>query len=347
MKQVLVVLMILFALGSNASAFVVKDLVGREVEIAHPAKRILAVGPGALRLVCYMNVSKNVVGIENIEKKSTAPYIIANPQLKKLPIIGEGGPNSSVSPERILSVKPDVIFVSYLLDRQAADNLQSKTHIPVVVLSYGPITTFNNEDFKKSLLVIGQVCDNQKRAKEIIDFIDKTIKNIKMLSSKQQFNKTVYIGALGARGAHGIESTQGAFLPFELLGVKNVLYGNIKGSFMVDRELLLKSNPDYIFIDRGGLDLVKQDYNKTPSFYKKLKAFNNGNVYVEWPYNFYATNIDNALIDTYFIGKVLKPNGFLHVDIKQKADEIYTFLLGKPLYAQMLKIYGPMGKFKQ
>ncbi len=346
MKHILIVFVILFALGSNASAFVVKDLASREVNITHKAKRIVAIGPGALRLVCYMNLSKDVVGVENIEEKSTAPYIIANPHLKKLPIIGQGGPNSSVSPERILSVKPDVIFVSYLLDRQAADNLQSKTHIPVVVLSYGPIATFNNEDFKKSLFVIGEVCGNQKRAKEIIDFIDKTINNIKTLASKQQFKNTAYIGALGARGAHGIESTQGVFLPFELLGVKNAIPSNIRGSFMVDRELLLKSNPDYIFIDRGGLDLVRQDYKKSPMFYKKLKAFNDGNVYVEWPYNYYATNIDNALIDAFFIGKVLKPKAFSHIDIKQVSDEIYSFLLGKPIYSQMLNIYGPMGKFK-
>ena len=59
-------------------------------------------------------------------------------------------------------------------------------------------------------------------------------------------------------------------------------------------------------------------------------------MYIEWPYNFYATNIDNALIDTYFIANVVYKQNY---NIKQIADEIYTFLLNKPLYDKMIKVY--------
>ncbi|MGC9258172.1 iron ABC transporter substrate-binding protein [Desulfurella sp.] len=329
-----IVFFIIIAVKANAMEVV--DLLDRHVSINHKVSRIVAIGPGTLRLICYMDLANNVVGIENIEKKSTAPYMIANQQLLKLPVIGQGGPNSSINIEKILSVKPDVIFVTYLVDKKSAQMLQDKTHLPVVVLSYGQIATFNNDDFKKSLLLIGQICNKQDRAKQIISFLDKQFNYIKEISLNKP-KVSAYIGALGMRGAHGIESTQSNFLPFELLGVHNVIQ-NVKsqGAIMVSKEEILKLNPQYILIDLGGLALVEKDYKKNPQFYKSLSAFRNHNVYVEWPYNFYATNIDNALIDTYFIANVVYKQNY---NIKQIADEIYKFLLNKPLYDKMLKVY--------
>jgi iron complex transport system substrate-binding protein len=332
----LIVFFIVFFIGINANAAEFVDLLGRHVNINHKVSRIVAIGPGTLRLVCYMGLSNEVVGIENIEKQSTAPYIVANRSLLKLPTIGQGGPNSSINTEKILSVKPDVIFVTYLVDKRSADTLQDKTHIPVVVLSYGKIATFDNSDFKKSLMLIGEICDKEDRAKQIIDFIDKEFTQLRELSQNNQ-KVSAYIGALGMRGAHGIESTQSNFLPFDLLGIYNVASSTkINGAFMMSKEQLLALNPDYIFIDLGGLALVKQDYKANPSFYNSLKAFKNKNVYIEWPYNYYATNIDNAIIDTYWIAKVVYKK---NINMEQKANQIYKFLLGKPLYNEMLRHY--------
>ncbi|AHF97179.1 MULTISPECIES: iron ABC transporter substrate-binding protein [Desulfurella] len=337
MKRFIILLVVFFVIIANkANAMEVVDLLGRHVSINHKVSRIVAIGPGTLRLICYMDLANKVVGIENIEKKSTAPYMIANPHLLKLPVIGQGGPNSSINTEKILSLKPDVIFVTYLLDKNGAQLIQDKTHIPVVVLSYGQIATFNNDDFKKSLMLIGQTCDKQDRAKQIISFLDKQFNYIKEISLNKP-KVSAYIGALGMKGAHGIESTQGNFLPFELLGIDNVIKSvKSQGAVMVSKEEILKLNPQYIFIDLGGLALVEKDYKKNQQFYKSLSAFKNGNVYIEWPYNYYATNIDNALIDTYFIANVVYKQNY---NIKQIADEIYKFLLNKPLYDKMLKVY--------
>lgn len=327
-------IVIFFAIKANAAQ--IEDLLGRHIDVNHKVSRIVAIGPGALRLVCYMGLSDKVVGIENIERHSTAPYIIANPSLLNLPTIGQGGPNSSIDTEKILSVRPDVIFVTYLVDKRSAETLQDKTHIPVVILSYGKIATFDNNDFKKSLMLIGEICDKQDRAKQIISFLDDQFKQLRKLSQGKR-KASVYIGALGMRGAHGIESTQGDFLPFKLLSIYNVASSaKISGAFMMSKEQLLALNPDYIFIDYGGLALVKQDYKANPSFYNSLKAFKNKNVFIELPYNYYATNIDNALIDTYWVAKVVYKK---NVNMEQKANQIYEFLLGKPLYNEMLKYY--------
>jgi len=47
-----------------------------------------------------------------------------------------------------------------------------------------------------------------------------------------------------------------------------------------------------------------------------------------------------VLADAYFVGKVLYPDRFADIDPVQKADEIYTFFVGKPVFSQMNSQYG-------
>ena len=140
---------------------------------------------------------------------------------------------------------------------------------------------------------------------------------------------------------HGIESTQGDYPPFKSINAKNVVdETGQKGSVMIDKEKLLAWDPDVIFIDEGGYSLVKQDYQKDPKFYQSLKAVKAGHVYGLLPYNNYTTNIDTAIADSYYAGKVLYPEQFKDIDPAKKADEIYKFFYGKTLYDKMLELYG-------
>ena len=195
----------------NSEVKVVTDLVGREVKVKIPAQRIVAIGPGALRLVAYANGTDRVVGIEDMEKKSPTgrPYMLAYPELKTLPTIGQGGADYVPDEEALLSVKPDVIFVSYLVDKVKADNLQSKTGIPVVVLSYGPLATFN-DDVYRSLDLVGRVIGTQQRAEEVINYVKKSKVDLaeRTKGISDSAKPKVYVGALGMKGTQGIESTQ-------------------------------------------------------------------------------------------------------------------------------------------
>ncbi len=323
---------------------VITDLAGRQVEVPVPAKKVVAVGPGALRLVCYVNGADKVVGVENLEKQQPTgrPYILAYPELKNLPTIGQGGPNSTPDAEKLVSVKPDVIFVAYLVDRSQADELQARTNIPVVVLSYGKLATFD-EDVYKSLKLIGRIIGNEKRAEEAVAYLKKCQQDLRDRTKDIPNDKKlkVYVGALGMKGVHGIESTQAKYPPFAAVNARNVVDETGKtGSVMIDKEKLLAWDPDIIFIDEGGLSLVREDYKKNKQFYQSLKAVKSGRVYGQIPYNYYTTNIDTAIADAYYAGKVIFPDQFQDIDPAEKADEIYRFLLGKPLYRQMAKDYG-------
>jgi len=329
--------------ASKSEKITITDLVGREVTLSSRANKVIAIGPGALRLYCYINGSKNLVGVEQTEKSSTSgkPYMMANPDIAKLTVIGPGGPNNSPDPEKILSVKPDVIFTTYSSDKSSADELQSKTNIPVVVLSYGKEATFDSVLYN-SLEVIGKITGNENRAQEVVKYmkdckndLDKRTKDI-----ADGEKPSTYVGAVSMKGSHGIESTQGNYSLLKAVHGKNVVdETGKKGSIMIDREKLLNWNPDKIFIDAGGLQVVKEDYKKNPNYYNNLSAVKNGELYSQMPYNSYSTNIGTAMADAYYLGKVLYPEKFKDVDPEKKADEIYKALLGKELYSEMAKNY--------
>lgn len=337
-------------LSSKSEKITVTDSLERQVTLNSKANKVIAIGPGALRLYCYINGSKDLAGVEQTEKGSIIgkPYMMANVDIGKLPVIGLGGPNNSPDAEKILSVKPDVIFTTYSSDKSSAEELQAKTNIPVVALSYGKEATFDSNLYS-SLEMIGKVTGNETRAQEVVNYmksckddLNKRTKNI-----PESEKSSTYVGALSMKGSHGIESTQGNYPLLKAVHGKNVVDEIGKtGTVMIDKEKLLKWNPDKIFIDEGGLQMVKEDYEKNPSYYNNLSAVKNGEVYSQMPYNFYTTNIETAMADAYYLGKVLYPEKFKDVDSEKKADEIYKFLLGKELYSEMAKNFGGFKKIE-
>ncbi|MBN2007018.1 MAG: iron ABC transporter substrate-binding protein, partial [Anaerolineae bacterium] len=306
-------------------------------------------GPGALRLYVYAGNLDYVVGVEQIEANNPTgrPYLLANPGLASLPVIGQGDPNNAPDPERILTVTPDVIFSTYATEASVSDELQAKIGIPVVAISYGHTgfgaTNLFAQGVPDSLKLIGEVIGDSAKAQAAIDFLNQALEDLGQRTAgiPEAGKPSVYVGALGARGAHGIESTQGNYSLLNAIHAKNVVdETGESGSLMIDKEKLLAWDPDYLFIDQGGLAAVLEDYQKNPTFYESLSAVQNGQVYAQLPYNYYNTNIDTALADAYYLGKILTPAAFADVDPVQKADEIYKALLGQPVYAQMTEAFG-------
>ncbi|UXM85221.1 iron ABC transporter substrate-binding protein [Methanococcus aeolicus] len=337
--------------GGDTGTVKVVDIIGREVEIPKNVNEIVCIGPGCLRLITYLNATDKVVGVEDAEKKWSIygrPYRIAHPELANFPTIGQGGPSPKPNPEGLIKVKPDVLFACYLTEEQAND-LQQKTGIPVVVLSYGKLATFNNDDLFDSIGLAGKILGKEERAKEVVKFIKdcQTDLNERTKNIPDDKKPTVYVGGIGFKGMHGIDSTQCNYPPFMAVNAKNVVDELNKPSHVfITKEQLLKWNPDIIFVDEGGIQLVREDYNKNPEYYNSLKAFKDGNVYGLLPYNFYTTNIGTALADAYYVGKVIYPDEFKDINPEQKADEIYTFLVGKPVYNAMKEKLGGFGKLE-
>ena len=90
--------------------------------------------------------------------------------------------------------------------------------------------------------------------------------------------------------------------------------------------------------------MINEDYAKNPAFYESLSAVKDAQVYGQLPYTNYYSNVETALADLYYIGKILYPDAFADIDPVAKADEIYEFMLGEKLYDQMAERYGGFTK---
>jgi len=82
---------------------------------------------------------------------------------------------------------------------------------------------------------------------------------------------------------------------------------------------------------------------KTDPALKGLSAVKNGRVYGVLPYNFYNINYETVFADAYFIGKILYPDRFADIDPAEKADEIYTFFVGQPVFDELNSEYRDLG----
>jgi iron complex transport system substrate-binding protein len=347
---VLTLAVMIFAWSTLYAEVPVRDLAGRTVQVPSKPERIICLGPGTLRLIVYLGVQNKVVGIEGMEKQlpTGRPYWYANQAMAQLPVVGPGGPaaaNKEPDLEAVLAVKPQVIFITDM-EPARAEGLQKKLAIPVVLLSYGRLGGFD-ETVYESLKLVGKVMGADKRATEVISYLEQSRKDLLARASQtpKELRPLVYVGAVGFRGTQGIESTDADYIPFEWTGARNgaeELGG--KNHFFADREKVLTLNPEIIFIDAAGVSLLMQDYGKKPDFYRALRAFKTGKTYVLYPYNFYTTNIECALVDAYAAGKILHPKTFSDIDPKKKADEIFRFFVGAPVNDRMEKDFGPLGQ---
>lgn len=322
----------------SGDTVIITDMAGRSVEVPVEVNRIVGIEAGALRMIIYMDAFDMVVGVEDVDQveNPVRPYTIAyHEELNALPSIG---PIHGGEPELIAAVQPDVIFWTYATAGDA-DDLQAQTGIPVVVLDYGDLDD-KKEVFYSSLRLMGEILHKEERAEELISFFEGVISDLRGRTENITDPAEAYVGGIAMRGAHGICSTDGGYLPFLYTNVTNIATEHVGHDWaMVDPEALLEWDPPVIFVDECGLNLVIEDLTNTSKF-GSLSVLQTGQIYCVMPYNWYTTNWGTVLCDAYYVGKTMYPERFADVDLREKCNEIYTFLVGEPVYDQMVEVWG-------
>ena len=330
------------AASAGGDALEVTDLAGRSVIIPAGADSFACIGPGCLRLYCYVAEKSQLAGIEDVEKtwgQAGRPYAMALGDVEGLAAIGPGGPGSAPDAERLLASGAEVVFTTYAMEPAEIQELQDKLSIPVVALGYGEASLFS-EEVDQSMDLIGQITGREERAQEVVNYFAQAKADLESRAAGAQDPPTVYLGCQSYQGSHGIESTTGDSPIFDALHARNVVEeAGIGGYVTLDKEKLLEMDPDILIIDGGGLSVLQEDYTTNPDFYESLSAVKQGDVYLQLPFNYYGTNLEIALADAYYIGTVLYPEAFADVDPAEKFDEICQALLGIDAYETIAETY--------
>lgn len=350
--------------SAEPNPVVITDLTNREVTVdLANVNNVVCIGAGALRLYSYINGADLLSGVEDIDNPSkngvlnsqfaTSPrpyYMVYGNSYKELPSCGKGGPsNQAAEAEAIATCHPDVVFSEYE-DASLATELQEKISTPVLTLRYDSSNIFG-DSIKASLRMIGKVVNKASRAEELITYIDDVKEDLdsKTKDIAEEDKPSIYLGCLGRYGTQDIFMTCKNYPLFALSHIKSpvdeVLTAN--GFQNIDEESFWKLDVDKFILDASGLSKFKTTYASRKDDFNNLKAFQNGEVYLQMPYNNYYTNLEVALMDAYYQAKVAYPTVFSSLDIASKSNEISQKFLGKEIYSDMCELSNSYGGFQK
>ncbi len=326
------------AAAADASR-IVTDAFGRKVRLPPEIHRLVALG-SSMAFVTYLGEQAKAVGVEDIEKTAlTKPYAMLNRELfAGLPVVGMGGAVRIPDYERILSLRPDVVFL-LSVDRSEPDLLQRKLRIPVVAVSQG-FPDFDEEAFLSSILLTGEVLNKREKARNLVQQV-RALADELWYRPEPENQVVAYVGGLSYKGQQGITSSAGKFFPFQLARIANVVDAiGQTGHCFVDREFVLSVNPPVLFVDGNGLPLIREDEKTHGGYYARLRAVRAGKVWLLLPHTSYFNNPEVLYCNAFFMAKAAYPDHYAAMDPVAKADAIFTLFNGAPLYARYVEETG-------
>lgn len=326
------------------------DSAGRQVTIPDTVRSVIALKSGTMRLLSYMKVTSLVSHIEGSEQRRNVLYLFANPHLRELPVIGGG---NNYDTELLTIAAPDLILATFMSPAEA-DRLQRLTRRPVMLLEYGDLGV-RKEKFYGTLALLGEVFHMRERADTLIGFFETTMEVCSRRAEQNPgVSRSAYVGGVAYNGAHGINSTEPDYPPFDVLKIRNVAAGlGLRGSsdapghevVFIDPEQLIEWDPDILFLDAAGRQIWEKEL-AAGSLFSRLSAVRSGEAYTVLPYNWNSTNYENLLCNMWYIGSVLMPEAFGDIIAEDKCREIFRLLYGIDIYDQARDYYRPFTRYE-
>ena len=330
---------------SGEGMVTITDAFGREVTIPENPEKIAVVGSGSMRYFMYLGLDTDMfVAVDAQDGRlysysfEQRPYALAHPELKEKQAVGPT--KGVVDNEKLLMSGAEVLFMggSTSSNAEVANEIQEKTGIPVVMFYVGNYVT-DSEEIQDSLLMLGEILGKEQRAKDLIAYFDTVEADLKKRVNGLFAEETVYVGGVAYNGYHGLDGTDPTFYPFAILNADNVASEitsvSQTGYAQISKEKLLEWDPDFIFVDLATIQAAEggaiSEMKNDPS-YKELTAVKNSMVYTVNPHTSMNVNYETTLANAYFIGKILYPEQFEDIDPVKKADEIYSFVVGEPVF---------------
>ena len=337
----------------HAQPITVTDVVGREVTIPMPAKRII-LGEGRQLITLSLLVPDPVAivaGWTGDFAKSGGllyeEYRTRFPAMDKIPLIGTSG-KETVSTEQIISLKPDLAIFgagSHGPDAKSADVIRQleAAGIPIVFIDFRlhPFTTT-----VPSINVLGKVLGREKQAAAFAEFYNRRMNHIRGTLAQQKNLKRPKVYMEMIRGAVPPGSpgkgNLGEFIEF--------VGGNNIGSILpgevgtLNMEYVIGEQPD-VYIATGiaipgeeGLVIGQNVYTtQTQASLAKLaarpvvsplNAIKQGNVYAMW-HLFYDSPLNIAAVEA--LAKWTHPDLFGKLQPHGVLKEINERFLAVPL----------------
>lgn len=257
MKRLLTMLVMLMAAIQMVTAkeTTLNDVLGREVTVDLPAKRIV----NLFYYVDYIAVGgvdsfDNVVGFSKYVWETWTPrnwdlFKQAMPQLANIADVGEVE-TGTFSIEKVLELKPDLIIMADWQYQAVSSDLGliEAANIPIIVLDYNKEEV---ESHVKSTELLGQITGQSERAQAIIDNYTGIIKHIHETVDKANRPRPKAYLEFGKRGPNDVGTTYGDNMwgkLIELARGENISKPFVGAWGKLNPEQVISIDPDVIFI---------------------------------------------------------------------------------------------------
>lgn len=270
----------------------VTDLAGRRVTFKQPIERIVLVRGRDIHVLAAVlgdEIDEKLIAwgsdVQSYDRDTYRKFLASHPRLAELPALGSVY-EDGVSPERVLSLKPDLVIVdTFMTDRgyRCVDQME-QAGLPLLFLN------FARDPFKdpqRSIALLGRVLGKERRAEEIVDVIDAEIdKVLSRLDNIKGPVPSVYIecGHLGVNqygptyGYNEGQRTVSWGTVLHRLRCRNIAAGVVPSMGAISPEYLLKADPDVIVVTGACWPALPDTmrlgyYTDTADARRRLKAF--------------------------------------------------------------------------
>ena len=309
----------------DASSFVIRDDLGRDVAIPGRVERIVSLQPEASRILAALGSVDRLVGLDYFLAKYDHVFPIIVPGLKDIPVVAYE--DASANMEAIIRLNPDVILASPS-DPHVPDALQSKVGKPVVAVS----SLGHFDKLLEEIRLIGRVVGRSSRAEELIayfretlDLLDKPLRGVPPADRPR-----AYLAFWSS-----LVRTPSSYDPVAAAGGRNIAEGLAsvqKGSdtVVVSLERILDWNPDIILVHGNFAPperAVTVDGVLGDTRLRSVKAVRDKRVFYTFGF-WYWWDPAQVLVETLYLAKLFHPTLFQGLDLEREGNRIYKKVYG-------------------
>jgi iron complex transport system substrate-binding protein len=324
--------------NNNASNSSKTDTMASRTIVDDAGRTVTIPGVGALSKVYYTGAPGEIMCFTlapELAGGTTMQYSAAElaylPEgTGSLPYLGTLSGGGQLNPEAIIAQGIQVIFSVTLdtptdSDKTSADDLQSQTNIPVVVIN-GALDSLGN-----SYRELGTYLGKESQAEVLATYCEKTLAAVDAaVATIPSSKKLVVYYAEGSEGLQTEPVTSTHFSAFTRAGAidaaTEVGAGSSKGMSSVSLEQVIAWNPDVIIawddVIRGGAD----EMIRTSSNWSSIKAVQSGRVYTmpNVPFSWCDRPPSvNRILGIQWLASTLYPD-YYKVDMLQVTKDFYA-----------------------
>lgn len=244
-----------FSGSAYAKMETLKDVLGREVKVDVPAKRVVL----AFYFEDYMAIGgeqafDKVVGIsreawEGWRPDNWALFTQHRPSLKQIADVGEVEVQT-FSVEKVLALKPDVVVLADWQYKGLGPDVErlEKAGLPVVVVDYNMELPANHH---ASTLLLGKIAGQEPRAKQIANEYQHAIDDVQQRIAKAKQPKPRFYVEFGNKGPaeYSFSYGKGMWGPLgALAGGDNIAAPFVEWYGPMNPEKVLAAKPEVIFL---------------------------------------------------------------------------------------------------